>query len=100
MERVVNLAELKVAAVALIDNLIQLHGKDTIAINPDADFYWEVPLEALYEVKGTQPQLDVGRVSDDWEFVRPVAADAGAATPLALIHLAPVLRYLSERVKP
>ncbi len=100
MEKVVNLAELKAATVALLDSLIQLHGKDTVEISSDADFYWEVPLDALYAVKGNPPQLDVGRVSDDWEFVRPIATDAGAATPLALIHLAPVLRYLSERVKP
>jgi hypothetical protein len=100
MEKVVNLAELRAATVALLDNLIELHGKETIAIDPDSDFYWEVPLDVLCKVKSDPPQLDIGRVSDDWEFVRPIATDASAATPLVLLHLAPVLRYLSARAKP
>jgi len=100
MERVVNLSELKAATMSLLDDLIRLHGSNTIAIDPNADFYWEVPTESLYSVNHDSPKLDVGRVSDDWEFIQPIAKDPGAATPLALIHLAPVLRYLAERVKP
>ena len=99
MEKVVDLRELKAAAVSLIDTLIRLNGKDSITIDADADFYWEVPLDDLYSVKRDPPQLDVGRVSDDWEFIRPIASDPSAATPLALIHLAPVIRYLSDRIK-
>lgn len=97
MEREVSLLELKAVAVSLLDSLIYSSGKDTVVIDPNTDFYWEVPLESLYAVKTSQPQLDVGRLSDDWEFIRPIADDPQAATPLALIHLAPILRYLAGR---
>jgi hypothetical protein len=92
----IDLGELKAVAVALIDSVIEQQGSQTMPIEPNADFYWEVPLEGLNEVKDKQPQLDVGRVSDDWEFIRSIASDRSAATPLALIHLAPVLRFLAQ----
>jgi hypothetical protein len=100
MGQEVNLRELKAVALALIDSAIDANGGPSVRIDSSADFYWEVPPESLYLVRDEQPKLDVGRLSDDWEFIRPIAADANGATPLALIHLAPLLRYLAERVKP
>lgn len=96
----IDLEELKSVATALIDSLAQAGGERSIPIDPVADFYWEVPPESLYSVKGRQPTLDVGRLSDDWDLIRPIALDSTSATPLALIHLAPILRFLAERVKP
>jgi len=100
MDQEVNLHELKTVALALIDSAISANNGPSVRIEPTSDFYWEVPSESLHVDRDEQPKLDVGRLADDWEFIRPIAADANAATPLALIHLAPLLRYLAERVKP
>lgn len=96
MEKEVDLEELKAVAIALIDSAIRENKGGTVRIRSDADFYWEVPSDALYGVKGKQPQLDVGCLSDDWEFIRSMAQDPSGATPLALIHLAPILRFIGE----
>src|SRR5712692_3438396 len=100
MERAVNLLELKAVAVALLDSLIASSAEQSIPIDSKADFYWEVPPESLYSVKDQQQQLDVGRLSDDWEFIRPLASDPDGATPLALIHLASILRFVAEGTVP
>ena len=96
MEKAVNLIELKAVAIALLDSLISASAERAIPIDANADFYWEVPSESIYRVKDTQPQLDVGRLSDDWDFIRSLASNPDDATPFALIHLAPILRFIAE----
>lgn len=96
MERAVDLVELKAVANALLDSLISSSGEKSVPIPPNSDFYWEVPPDSLYCVNDTQPKLDVGRLSDDWDFIRPLASKPNDATPLALIHLAPIIRFIAE----
>jgi len=93
----VKLTELRAVAMALMDSLIKEAPEGSVKIDDKADFYWEVPSDALYSVTKNQPQLDVGRLSDDWEFIRSIAESPSDATPLALIHLAPLLRALALR---
>ena len=95
MQNEIDLEELRLATNALFDALVQERGK-RVAISSVEDFYWEVPLECLNKIRDQQPQLDVGRLTDDWGFVRPIAEDKSIATPLALIHIAPLLRFLAQ----
>lgn len=94
----IDLHTLKQVTNAILDHIINDLKIKKIAIKGDRDFYWEVPSDRLYAVKKEQPQLDMGRLSDDWEFLVPIKDDKNQAVALMLIHLAPLLRYLGEEI--
>ena len=98
MENEIDLRALKQVTNAILDHVINDLKIKTLAIKGDRDFYWEVPSDQLYAVKKEQPQLDMGRLLDDWEFLAPIINDKEQAVALMLIHLAPLLRYLGEEV--
>ena len=98
MENEIDLRALKQVTNAILDHVINDLKIKKLAIKEDRDFYWEVPSDQLYAVKKEQPQLDMGRLLDDWEFLAPRRNDKEQAVALMLIHLAPLLRYLGEEV--
>lgn len=98
MENEIDLRALKQVTNAILDHVINDLKIKKLAIKGDRDFYWEVPSDQLYAVKKEQPQLDMGRLLDDWEFLAPIINDKEQAVALMLIHLAPLLRYLGEEV--
>jgi len=98
MENEIDLRALKQVTNAILDHVINDLKIKKLAIKEDRDFYWEVPSDQLYAVKKEQPQLDMGRLLDDWEFLAPIINDKEQAVALMLIHLAPLLRYLGEEV--
>lgn len=98
MENEIDLRALKQVTNAILDHIINDLGIEKFAIKGDQDFYWEVPSDQLHTVKKEQPQLDMGRLSDDWEFLAPIIDDKNQAIALMLIHLAPLIRCLGEEV--
>lgn len=99
MAKEIDLEALKAIAVALIDSAARALRSDRIRLDDDQDFYWEVPLELQHSIKsGPPPTLDVGRLSDDWDFIKGLTSDPEDATPLSLLHLAPILNHLALRV--
>jgi len=90
--------ELKKAVDAIFDHILNDAKVESVTIKDDRDFYWEVPSDKLFAVKGAPPQLDVGRLADDWEFLQAVCRDKEQAVALMLIHAAPLLRCLGEEV--
>ena len=99
MENEIDLLAIKQVANAILDHAINDLKIKKLAIREDQDFYWEVPSDRLYEVKKEQPQLDVGRLSDDWELLAPIIDDKHQAVALMLIHLAPLLKFIGEEVR-
>jgi hypothetical protein len=91
--------ELKKAIDAIFDHIDRDLKVEKLKLKQDQDFYWEVPTEKLYAVKEASPQLDVGRLSDDWEFLEGITKDKGQAVALMLIHVAPLLRHIAERIR-
>jgi hypothetical protein len=71
---------------------------DKLTIRDDQDFYWDVPSNDLYSVKETQPQLEVGRLVDDLEFLQAILKDKDQAVALMLIHAAPLLRHIGQEI--
>ena len=98
MENEIDLRALKQVTNAILDHIINDLGIEKLAIKADQDFYWEVPSDQLHTVKKAQPQLDIGRLTDDWEFLASILNDKNQAIALMLIHLAPLMRYLGEEV--
>jgi len=91
----IRLAELKAVVDAIFDRLIAESKTGVAALSDDSDFYWEVPAKSLYSVGNEPKELEVGRLSDDWEFLLPLLQDKQQAFPLMLMHVAPLMRYLS-----
>lgn len=89
---------LKKAVDEIFDHIATDLKVERLPLKEDQDFYWEVPSDKLHTVKGAPPQLDIGRLSDDWEFIEPVARDKRQAIALMLIHVAPLLRHIGERI--
>lgn len=95
MQAEIQLAELKAVVNALLDRLIAETEAGVVKISEERDYYWEVPAKNLFLVHTQPAQLDIGRLSDDWTFLRPLLLDRQQAFPLMLMHIAPILRYLS-----
>jgi hypothetical protein len=94
----INLLELRKVTNAILDHIIEDLEINKLPLKDTADFYWEVPSERLYTVHEEQPQLDVGRLSDDLEFLSIITQDKQQAVALMLSHLAPILRYIGEEI--
>ena|SRR5580698_3860451 len=93
-----NIRDLKKSIDVIFNHIIDDMKVDKLPIKDNQDFYWEVPSNKLYEVKDAQPQLDIGRLGDDWQFLRSISKDREQAVALMLIHVAPLLRYVGEEI--
>jgi hypothetical protein len=97
MAKALDVQLLRSAVVAILDHIEEM-GIREVPIADEADFYWDVSDEDLFKVHARQPILGVGRLSDDMEFLESVAKDPSLAVSLLLIHAAPLLRYLGEKI--
>jgi hypothetical protein len=90
----IDVVKLKLAIDRIFRHIIETRGVRRVELG--SDLYWDMPEEALYNVVDQPQELDVGRLSDDWEFVSKLLEED--ATPLAyqLTEVAPLLRRLGE----
>jgi hypothetical protein len=95
MESEIDLEALRTIADLLIKSAAAQLKTGAVRIADQSDFYWEVPLELQNATGNQPPKLDVGRLSDDWDFIKGIATDPQSATPLNLLHLTPILNYLA-----
>jgi hypothetical protein len=89
---------LKKVIDAIFDHIINDVKVEKLTVKGDRDFYWEVPSDKLYDVKEAPPQLDVGKLTDDWEFLQSISKDKDQAVALMLIHVAPLLRHIGQEI--
>jgi hypothetical protein len=89
-----DVVELKSVIDQLFDHIVRTRGVQSVELG--SDLYWNVPEEELYNVVDEPQSLDIGRLSDDWEFASMVLT--GESEPLAvqLTQIAPLLRRLGE----
>ena len=91
----VKLTELKFIVDALLDKLIAESETGYVTISDEKDYYWEVLPKSLFMIDQKPEELGIGRLSDDWEFLRPLLTEKHRVLDLTLMHVAPILRYLS-----
>lgn len=94
----IDLVALKDGLNAVLDHIIKISDTKHIAIVPEKDYYWDIPTEHLYSVSGGQPKADIGRLTDDWDFVQQMLRDKDTAVGAMLLHLAPLLRRVGEEI--
>jgi hypothetical protein len=96
--------ELKIAELKLVVDAIFAHITndlriDAVTVPDENDYYWSIPLDAPLDLKNpVMPEPDVGRLSDDWEFLASILKDKVNAVSLMLIHVAPLLRFIGVKV--
>ena len=93
----IDLVELKRVVDAIFGHLLNDVGITKISLSEDDDFYWEVPDDRLHAVQKDQPRLDIGRLTDDWEFLSAILKDRKQAVGIMFMHVAPLLRYISAK---
>lgn len=94
-----NLA-IKLPDLRRITDLIFDHIEQDLKISAvpiEEDNYWNVPTEELYDVLKEPAKLDIGQLYDDWEFLTKIQTKEEAVA-LMMIHLAPILRYIAEKI--
>jgi hypothetical protein len=92
----INIPELRRIVNELLLHAERLAGQ-SVAI--DSDFYWDLPSPEMWDVSKDIPKVDqVGSLGDDLGFLRSMSEIEEHGPSLNLIHAAPLLRYLGEKV--
>jgi hypothetical protein len=92
----VPIGDLKAVVNLILDHIV--HDLKIEAVQIEEDFYWDVDSKYLYDVQTTASDLSIGSLRDDWEFLTKMGNDRRDAVSLMLIHVAPLLRYIGEKV--
>ncbi|WIX75967.1 hypothetical protein QRX50_31395 [Amycolatopsis carbonis] len=92
---VIRLDQLAAAAERLFEHVREVHG-DTVEV--DADYFWAIPPDALYDVYQKPQELTVGQLSECEQHVRQLLE--GERPPLAhhLVWLSDLLRAVGHTV--
>jgi hypothetical protein len=95
----IDLQALHHAISAVLEHLIEDVGIETIEIDRNTDFYWHCPAPELYDMSKQPDGLDIGRLSDDVDFLHLIRRGQSGDVSYNLVHVAPLLRYLAEKIK-
>lgn len=90
----IDVVKLKSAIDRLFQHIIETRGVRRVELG--SDLYWNMSEEALYNVVDRPQELDIGQLSDDWEFVSKVLEDDATPVAYQLTEVAPLLRRLGE----
>ena len=92
----INIPELR----AIINDLLTRIEREAGPNVPiDTDYYWDLPSPEMWDMSSQISKVDeVGRLVDDLHFLRAMPNPLEEGPALNLIHAAPLLRYLGEKV--
>ncbi len=82
----------------VLDHVVHDLRIDHLEIDPAMDFYWDISGDEMFNVHKATPEPVVGRLSDDLEFVEAMEPDRTQAPTIMFVHLAPLLRYIAQKV--
>ncbi len=93
----IDVRTLKGAVNAVLDHLVEDLGVERVQIDDTEDYYFECGAEDRHSM--TQPPAtDVGRLSDDVGFIKPIRREDSGAASYNLPHIAPLLRFIGEKI--
>jgi hypothetical protein len=95
----IDVKALKDAVNAVLDHLIDDLGQDKISIEESSDYYWHCPDSQIHDMSKSPTGLDVGRLRDDLDFSKLIKRGQSSDVSFNLVHVAPLLRYIAEKVK-
>ena len=83
---------------SIVDHLKDDLGIEDIAIHAEHDFYWEIEAPNRYEISSTPPEVTVGRLSDDLDFLKHMLADDSTPPSIMLDHFGSIAKYIAFKV--
>jgi hypothetical protein len=95
----IDLKSLRVAVNAVLDHIIEDLSLDAIPIDVAEDQYWKCSHSELNDMSKMPSGWDVGSLRDDMDFVKLIGRGQSADVSYNLVHVAPLLRYIAEKVK-
>jgi hypothetical protein len=95
----IDLRSLQTAVNAVPDHLLEDVRIEKVAIESSEDFYWDCDAPERYDGSTKPTDLSVGRLSDDLDFTKLIRRGEGGDISYNLVHVAPLLLYIAERVK-
>jgi hypothetical protein len=93
----INLHELRVVVNRLFDHLID--EKKLTSVTLTKSMYWNIPTEQIYDVANSPTDLDIGSLTDDWEFIKSLLKPDAEPVTLQFTELAPLLRFIGEVIE-
>jgi hypothetical protein len=95
----IDVRNLKTAVNAVLDHLIEDLGLEKIKIEENIDYYWHCPASEIHDMSKKPLGLDVGSLRDDVDFAKLIKRGQSYDASYNLVHIAPLLRYIGEKVK-
>lgn len=98
----IDVAELRTFLNAILTHMENDLGIKKVKVDESHNFFWEVPLDDLFDVARTEPTLVMGSAADSLEFVNKALSrgskQSDAAT-LMLMHVIPLLQVICHKVR-
>lgn len=95
----IDLQVIRTALNAVLDHLINDLKLSTVEIDPQKNRYWHVPVTEVHEMSKAPKGVDVGKLSDDFDFVKLISRGEAGDIAYNLVHIAPLPRYVGETIK-
>ena len=92
----INIPELRRIINDLLSRAEDMHGPN---LSIEDDHYWDLPSPEMWDISNRMSTVDhVGSLADDLHFLRAMSNPRGEGPTLNLIHAAPLIRYIGEKV--
>lgn len=75
---------------------LEENGISSVEIN--ADYYWNIPIDQVYDPYKEPDQLDMGQLSDDWGDLEKVLSNEMEPISYNLVDLSAILRAIGEKL--
>jgi hypothetical protein len=95
----IDIKALKDAVNAVLDHLIYDLGYDKIKVEDSDYHYWHCPASEIHDMSKNPVGLDIGSLSDDIDFVKLIKRGQTGDVSYNLVHVAPLLRYIAEKIR-
>jgi transcriptional regulator of aromatic amino acid metabolism len=94
----IDLKSIRGAVNAILDHLVEDLKINKIEIDSETDLYWNCPSLEMYDMS-KKPEVDVGKLSDDIDFVKLIERGQSGDMSYNFVHIAPLLRYIGQKIK-
>jgi hypothetical protein len=90
---------LKNGIIAILDHLTEDLNIKQVRVPEEEDFYWSCPPSERYDTTKKPSEMWTGRLTDDVDLTKAIKRGSGGDISLNLIHLAPLLLYIGEKIQ-
>jgi hypothetical protein len=95
-DKVIKFRDLRKAINNIFDHLeTDLKMED---IKLEHDYHNDVMLSDKFVITDKAPDMGIGQLYDDWEFLEKILDDREGSVSLMFDHVAPILRYIAYRI--